>query len=85
MPHLIFLVLREGYDTHPLSEPTQNMGAWWQAYQDASAVDKAIMIEAFGTQAGTPKRRRDRNAKKKIPRLVSLSSLKSCLCVVTMS
>ncbi|WP_049235618.1 polynucleotide adenylyltransferase PcnB [Moraxella canis] len=60
-----FLVLREGHDAHPLSEPTQNMGAWWQAYQDASAVDKAIMIEEFGTQAGTPKRRRrDRNAKK---------------------
>lgn len=59
-----FLVLREGYDTHLLSEPTQNMGVWWQAYQDASAVDKAMMIEAFGTQAGTPKRRRDRNTKK---------------------
>ncbi|MFB6348634.1 polynucleotide adenylyltransferase PcnB [Moraxella sp. ZJ142] len=59
-----FLVLREHYDTHPLSEPTQNMGVWWQAYQDASIADKALMIDAFGTQAGTPKRRRrDRNAK----------------------
>ncbi|UXZ04029.1 polynucleotide adenylyltransferase PcnB [Moraxella nasicaprae] len=58
-----FLVLRERFDDHPLTEPTGDMAAWWQAYQDANASEKAMMIESFGAAAGTPKRRRrDRKA-----------------------
>ncbi len=60
-----FLVLRESHDNHPLSEPTNGMGAWWQAYQEASAADKAWMIEDFANGVNAPKRgrRRDRMAK----------------------
>lgn len=57
-----FLVLREKYDTHPLSEPTCNMGAWWQAYQDANAIEKTLLIEDFDKTGNKPKRRRERRS-----------------------
>lgn len=53
-----FLVLREAYEDSELAEPTNGMGEWWQAYQDANAAQKAQMIELFSTQSGVPKRRR---------------------------
>lgn len=59
-----FLVVREAHDKHELSESTNGMGKWWQAYQDADAIQKAQMIEAFtngGSTAGTPSRRRQRS------------------------
>lgn len=53
-----FLLLREQYEDSDIAEPTNNMGEWWQAYQDANAAQKAEMIELFSSQAGVPKRRR---------------------------
>lgn len=71
-----FLVLRESHDNHPLSEPTNGMGAWWQAYQEASAADKAMMIESFGSGSGIPKRRRrERNKDAKSRELDQLREL----------
>lgn len=71
-----FLVMRESHDNHPLTEPTNGMGAWWQAYQEASAADKALMIENFGSESGTPKRRRrERNKDAKSRELDQLREL----------
>lgn len=57
-PAFDFLLMREAFDDSPLSEPTNNMGAWWQDYQNASGGDKAMMIENFGNGKGVPNRRR---------------------------
>ena len=71
-----FLVMRESHDNHPLTEPTNGMGAWWQAYQEASAADKALMIENFGSESGIPKRRRrERNKDAKSRELDQLREL----------
>lgn len=71
-----FLVMRESHDNHPLTEPTNSMGAWWQAYQEASASDKALMIENFGSESGIPKRRRrERNKDAKSRELDQLREL----------
>ncbi len=71
-----FLVMRESHDNHPLTEPTNSMGAWWQAYQEASAADKALMIENFGSESGIPKRRRrERNKDAKSRELDQLREL----------
>ncbi len=52
------------------------MGAWWQAYQEASAADKALMIENFGSESGIPKRRRrERNKDAKSRELDQLREL----------
>ena len=57
-------------------EPTNGMGAWWQAYQEASAADKALMIENFGSESGIPKRRRrERNKDAKSRELDQLREL----------
>ncbi|MDO4441075.1 MAG: polynucleotide adenylyltransferase PcnB [Moraxella sp.] len=56
-----FLVMREAHDKHELSESTNDMGRWWQAYQDADAAQKAQMIEDFangGSATGISSRRR---------------------------
>lgn len=59
-----FLVLRESFDDHPLTEPTLDMGAFWQAYQEANLAQKAQMITDFaekGSASQTGKRRRKRS------------------------
>lgn len=71
-----FLMFRQSHDHHPLSEPVGSMGTWWQSYQDASAVDKALMIESFGTGSTAPKRRRrDRHKDAKSRELDQLREL----------
>lgn len=59
-----FLSLREQFDDCALSEPTNGMAAWWEAYQLSGAADRMQMIDDFGGLAGVPgssKRRRNRN------------------------
>ncbi len=57
-----FLVLREAHDDHPLSEPTNGMGAWWQTYQAVSQADKMALIDAYADGVSLPKgKRRSRN------------------------
>lgn len=53
-----FLVMREAFDDHVLSEPTGGMGAWWHAYQLADASQKALLVERLGR--GEKGRRRQR-------------------------
>lgn len=72
-----FLIMREQYDDCELSEPTNNMGVWWQAYQDAATHEKAIMIEAFangGSATGLSRRRRNRGVSDELFQLRQLSS-----------
>ncbi|OOR92368.1 poly(A) polymerase [Moraxella caviae] len=72
-----FLALRERYDDCALAEPTNQMAAWWQAYQDASSAQRAQMIEDFASGEGVVgmKRRRKRgmNASDELHQLQQLS------------
>lgn len=61
-PALDFLLMRECFDECLLSEPTNNMGAWWQDYQSASSHDKAVMVQNLGHDKGVPRRRRQRGS-----------------------
>lgn len=61
-PAFDFLLMREHFDDSPLSEPTNDMGAWWQEYQNAGSHDKALMMERFGVQGAPKRRRRQRGA-----------------------
>ncbi|UTO04310.1 polynucleotide adenylyltransferase PcnB [Moraxella sp. FZLJ2107] len=70
-----FLVLRESFDDHPLTEPTNGMAAWWQTYQDAGSGHRAMMIEEFGNDVNAPKRRRNRGKASQNPELEQLREL----------
>lgn len=63
-----FLQLRELYDDHPLSESTNEMAVWWQAYQLSNVDQKLAMIEEFSSVNQLPKskRRRERFTTKTI-------------------
>lgn len=74
-----FLVMRESYDKHELSEPTNGMGVWWQTYQDSDAGTRTQMVEIFA-DGGNVKRsssRRRRNRNKVSDELLQLQQLSS--------
>ncbi|UNU72526.1 polynucleotide adenylyltransferase PcnB [Moraxella nasovis] len=60
-----FLVLREQFDDHPLSEPTNGMAAWWQAYQETDELNRERMIDELATGDVPTKRRKKRKTEDK--------------------